>query len=502
MKYTLKNQVWIVKKMLDHFGVFCEEKNIKKFLSHHIDISTLKPISDYLKLQGVGNMAITIPLPMLSQIPLPAIVHCESEGEQYFLNILAVEDNAITIYGRTDQPESITKEAFQSFWTGLVLIGEKASAPLLESKQQTNIQEWFLYGFGLLALTVLIFVGFQATNVGHFLFTLMMLLGVGTSLLLLLKEAGTSNGLIDYFCTRKKESKINCNAILSKDEKLFGKIPYAVAGMTYFLTTTLLGILLPNALPYAFLISLLGIPLIVYLFYKQAFVYKMFCGLCLLLSLCYVLGLGSYLILDTNLLTAFSFEAFFALVFVGLSSFGLANLIQFALNKNKETELKENQIFHLKTNKDLFVGMLEKDKLDISEEIAPIILNEEAEGENILSVFVSMTCPFCISYVESLKKVYKLCPETRFEIYVDCEETSDKIDAIMSLEGETGIDTFLEVSKNKKPIENIPQSILGYTQKYLNWEQKNKINIFPSTYFNGYKVPTFYTCQDLIYHLS
>ncbi len=95
--------------------------------------------------------------------------------------------------------------------------------------------------------------------------------------------------------------------------------------------------------------------------------------------------------------------------------------------------------------------------------------------------------------------VYKLSPDTRFEIYLFVDTQSTAIDFIMSLKGEEALKAYIDFVYGKLRLP--PASQNNYSDNFLNWANKNTINKFPYICYNERKVLDLYTIEDVILHL-
>lgn len=257
-----------------------------------MNIRNLTHFFDFFK---IPNLTIRLKPDQLSEITLPAIAHCQTKQESYFVLLQSLTNNQICYYreGKGDVMEEV--EVFVEKWGGTVLLlapDENSGEPNYEENRKKEQREKLEKGLMWGALGIFVLVGvFLQTPL--YLSGIFLLYGIGTvvSILLLQSEYGQRVEWVEKLCSPLPPNgginKVNCNTVTqSAGGKIFG-FSWAEIGLVYFGGGTISFIIEQLTLTQVSLLSLLHfitLPYVIYSIYYQAFVVRVWCMLCLIVQ--------------------------------------------------------------------------------------------------------------------------------------------------------------------------------------------------------------------------
>ena len=215
---------------------------LEKRLKQNPYYPSLFSINQVLNEYNILNKGLQIENEELENLPVPFLAYIDQEEirSKDFVNVINVNGNLVTYFdGKTN---TITKEKFIEKWPSkIVLLAEadsqSAEKNLKENKKKefTLITKRFFLAFGLLLI-----LGFQTYNyllssitlLSSIIILTITLLGLCTTILILVYEIDKSNAFVRNICTGG--TKTNCGAVLgSKAAKIFG-VSWGEIGLFYF----------------------------------------------------------------------------------------------------------------------------------------------------------------------------------------------------------------------------------------------------------------------------
>ncbi len=243
-----------------------------------------------LKHYGMDCMCTNINWQQAAQITEPFIAYMEEMGGN-FVYVQKLKDGHV--YYSDKYKGDMVKAAglFAETFAGVVILFEKTekSKEPFYTKNQLNHYAGKLLMPTLLLACLLLFYSMGKWGSGflwlNFFMQLTSLLGIATSILLLLQSVKGGNDLLNKFCGIGQKS--SCFHILATAEaKFLGWISWSDIGLFYFSFQLLLLFGLPYSAGqqqiFIFVMACCCLPYTFYSFYLQAYKLKIWCPLCIL----------------------------------------------------------------------------------------------------------------------------------------------------------------------------------------------------------------------------
>jgi len=469
-------------------------------INYHANIFSVKSISDALRYFGLSNMVVNISSSDLRVIPLPAIAYCKSDHHGYFTAITQIKDISI-FYSENGIEIEKSLQEFEKEWTGVILLAEKASSSFykLNKKHSLTIQVSSIF----FALCIISLIFFNVVSWIHSLVIVLSLFGICSSLFSLYKSKGGVNIYADALCKSNRWEKFDCESVLNTNVKLFG-ISIPILATIYFIYSLSILLLGFSLLPLLWM-SLLVLPMVTYLIFKQLFVLKKICSICLIIGVIYFFQISIIFVLINNILI-FELSDIFIHILVYLLSMTVGFTINEVLGLKIDNIKFKNELFFYKSNGDIFNNQISNQpKIEIPRDIKPIVINPES-NKNIITSIVSFDCIHCLATLKSLKALVGVSPDSRFEIILHVNGNQEDIQAInyfMNNSDPQIIDDLISYHKSRS-ILNLKQQIVSYeyVKAYETWKKDLKINYFPQIYFNYYLLPTNFKVENLLFLTS
>lgn len=479
-----------------------DKELLNQILYFHSQAFSMKAISDTLRYYGMITMVVSINEDQLHQIPLPAIAHCKKGSKEVFRCVTKIEKSNVYYY-EDKKGEKQSVDDFVKEWTGTTLLAEKTEATFI--KREKSIPSRWIKGI-IIILILLAFLGTlfnQLSDISSYVIqTILLLVGSMAGLLTILKSHGMENGITAYLCDGKKWEKLDCNAVLRSDSRIMG-ISYGVVATAYFLCGLLAHVFLHDHVVFS-QVSIVGVPVVGYLLYKQYFVLKKVCSLCLIIAFIY---------LTYNMLSWFHIDMWsiqlnryvYQLGLIGLMAFIVSLLLDQYLLTYSEKQKSVNELFRWKTNKEIFdIQLSNSPEVSFPDDLSPIIIHPKS-SEQVVTLLISLNCGHCLRALYDLKLLVTVSPETRFEILIHVcnKEENEDISRLMAHSGEGAIDNIIEYYTYRLEIESPDPNVSSdYLQSYLKWNKAHQNNLFPQIYYNHALVPSQYRMRDLLYFMS
>jgi len=346
---------------------------------------------------------------------------------------------------------------------------------------------------------------------------------VGTMLCVvaLLREVDVDNPILDDFCGSKGK-KVNCDAILSSSGSSFLGLKLSIWAFSYFFAFFVIQSLFATQERFINLwaaSSLLTSPIIVYSLYYQAKIAKQWCPLCLGI-LAALFGLvGSSIIFFTSGNGFFSdwySISISAIVYVAtfLLTFYIMPLIKYL----KEGEESKREWKRFKYNSEIFESILSKGTpiVPIADSLGIIIGNTGAKQE-IIKV-CNPYCKPCAKAHFDLEQIIAENLNVRVRIiFTASGESEDPKNApvshLLAIQEHLGSDRMIEALNSwyspdvidyQKFAEKYPLNVKLTEQKekikaMRRWCNEMRVQVTPTLYVNGYKLPEEYHIKELKY---
>ena len=307
----------ILKIITNHYGVKYSAA-LYQILKEHPDFPSFLSFQYILHRMGKDSFAIHTSYEELTNMPAPFIVHGVTNVD-LFLFITKATAESVQIIDEKGKEESIKKEDFEKMWDGNILIIDNLPGKInIPSKSKLDLFiKLAKYPFLILCLVALCTYSLILKGVGDILFyvyLLVLLGGLGTSILLFIEQIDKYNVHIKRLCSSNgSKSNIDCSSILDfKDAYFMGLASWSDIGFVYFTSLLTILLVLPFGTSQAFIniLSLFSIGYVCYSLFYQKFVAQKWCTLCLsvqaififlfILSICTITINGIYELLNTK----------------------------------------------------------------------------------------------------------------------------------------------------------------------------------------------------------
>lgn len=493
----------------------------------HPEHPSLLCISDTLTKYQIENLAVKIEKEKLKELPFPCIVQLSNRGGMFHVLMSYSEEEVIYL---NERGKSITIETqeFLKKWTGICLLvetGVNSSEPDIEKKlAERNITITFKW-VGILFFLLWVVLRFMNSSIGNDLSTLsiggyvfLKVAGLAMGTMLLWYEVDKYNPTLRSFCTGSKN--INCDSVLnSKYAKILGgRLSLGLIGFTYFFGTLIFlfidGFSKSSLVALAYM-SYAAIPIVILSAYYQGKVIKQWCKFCLVIQA----------VLLMEALIAFLGEFNLAKIEIGPLSLLLALLLvpipiwkwlKPLLEKEKETNLYKRSLKKVKSNHDVFEGLLNKTKA--------IKYNTEGLGitfknTNAKYDVIKVCNPYCGPCSKAHPILGELFEQGKINLQILFTSSVENEDRrAKPVRHFLAIDTNGDKERTKKALHDWYSSenkdYESFKAKYpmngelilqnekiaemRQWCDKEEISVTPTIFINGRELPNEYEISDLI----
>jgi hypothetical protein len=524
---NLANPISVTLKLIRQLKVKVTESTVRTQVESHPEYPSLLALSDCLTEWGIINQAYQIDKATYdpADLEFPFIAHFAASGGSYIL-VHQIENGKVTYSDEKVDHASMPEVDFLAKWSGVALHGVVNETNGEPNYQQKKVAEWFNAAKPPLFIIAVIGIILRSLDHGdlslsYVLLFAVKLVGLATSVLLLVHSIDVNNPLVQNLCSLG--NKNNCNAILkSTAAQVTSWLSWSEVGFFYFLGSATALLLAPPTLPLLAWLNVLALPYIAYSLtyqYRQ----KSWCVLCCTIQA--VLGLE--FIINISSPTAFSLqnvEYNFSLISTLLLSFTLPvlawyllkpMLLQSALVKPLKSQLKK-----FKYNSDLFNQLLTtQPKYGVSDELMPIVLGNPT-AEHVITMVSNPFCGPCATAHQELDEWLKYRDDIQLKIifttadHDDDERTkvSRHMSALSLLQDATLVERALNdwYKLSSKKYETwaakYPISFNGemskVTAKQKEWCNLTEIEFTPTILLNGYKLPAPYRLEDIKYLIT
>jgi len=213
----------ILKIITNHYGVKYSAA-LYQILKEHPDFPSFLSFQYILHRMGKDSFAIHTSYEELTNMPAPFIVHGVTNVD-LFLFITKATAESVQIIDEKGKEESIKKEDFEKMWDGNILIIDNLPGKInIPSKSKLDLFiKLAKYPFLILCLVALCTYSLILKGVGDILFyvyLLVLLGGLGTSILLFIEQIDKYNVHIKRLCSSNgSKSNIDCSSILDFKER-------------------------------------------------------------------------------------------------------------------------------------------------------------------------------------------------------------------------------------------------------------------------------------------
>ncbi|WP_420575033.1 vitamin K epoxide reductase family protein [Kordia sp.] len=475
-------------------------------LLSHPDYPSLKAITDTLDYFEIENLAATVPKEALSQMPTSFLALIKAEqGEEVVL--VNKKRGMIHLVNAEEKKEKISEAVFTERWTGTIVAVEE----LEKSVNTKSIQTALPYFIVAAVASANVILNFDFV---YLLYTALTLVGLYISILIIREDLGIKSKAVAKVCGAISKNSTCGEVINTKGNKILGIISLSDASFVFFagLFLVLSSIGFDHSVLLA--LSLTGIPIVIYALFRQGFVLKKWCALCLLIA--------GILVLQTALLLAtFNFKwlvdtsyivkliGIFALLYIGW------NYCKSYWESHEKLATTETDFLKFKRNPELFKTMLQEQSVlntkVIPEQLRVVFGNPN--GAIKLQGVTNPLCGYCTAAFEAYDKLISTYGEDIqlefiFNVPKDAENKSTKIASRL-------VDLYLQDPKksyaalqewfadrdidawHKKFGTSENTMVLEVLEAHTEWCNINDVHYTPASILNDNFFPKTYEIKDL-----
>lgn len=531
-------------RIFNYLGIKSSFRTLTEEISEHPNYPSILSIIDTLQLYKINTTSLRTSINKLQNFQTPIIAQVKeskTSKDTLFSIIYSVSnDNKIKWYNPINKKIEISELMFfESIFTGYITTINNNNKSEIKKQNIVNRAINHLQhsstNYILLIFPILFFnhaiISCTYNPIDNIVFQLCYsfstIIGIISSLLLLMLEVDRSNSALDKICHSGKRT--SCDAILdSPASNIFG-ISWSVIGFTYFVSTFTLIILnqLQNKDLFTVLayINIFSIPYVFFSLLYQGFVAKYWCPLCITVQTSLILQfissiLGGFITVPSqNMIdNIFAFTATFIIFFL------FTQLTIFGLKKVNEVKRTKNELNFLKYDQDVFNTLLNKQEKTINYDTKlGIILGEYNNASNKLLVICNPYCKPCQRAHSIIKELLETNSNIQIQIVFMVTPSKEDIrnkpvKTLLALNNidkggqksvealnvwfhESGMD-YYDFSKSYPFDENTLENQTDEIQRMWKWCIDKKIDGTPTFIINGKKVPDIYTSKELRYFLS
>jgi len=334
----------------------------------------------------------------LLRITRPAIVQIKSKDNEKFVLLSSLTENRITLFdATTNSSNTISSEEFLLKWTGIVVLSEKSTT---KHKVMRDCKP--ILGFAVVIICLFLFLSTTSLNSQHIICILqyfLKLVGLFLSYGLICKEISDTHTIFDKFCHMGKS--FSCSDVVqSKASKLFGLIPLADVGFTYFVVGLLLltiGFLLSNIVPFQqilFYLSICSAPFILFSVLYQKIKVKKWCLLCLSVMGVLLVEVILFIVYHNKLFPGELLPIGIYFIVSFIIAIGILNLVKsYILNQTKTMKSRSSEL-KLKRNPMTIMTFFEKQKVMPIQLIDNLIIGN-IEAPMTITTLINPMCTPC-----------------------------------------------------------------------------------------------------------
>lgn len=489
----------------------------REYFEEHPYKDSLYGLSEMLTHYNVKNKGIRIKDASIRNLPKTPFV---TNIGKSFLIVTDITDTKIRCLWNNKKTD-FQIDSFFKEWQGTALVAQVDSTSIEPDYKRNKRLDMFmkLSKLALVLFPVLLFLFFYVSNSMYLnleinIFFAINLCGIYINSVLLLKEINGYNQSVDYICSLLKNG--NCNNILTSEYSHFlGLISWSEIGLGYFISNLLLILLIPNWLSYLYLINYFTLPYTLWSVWCQKYRIKAWCILCLSIQ-CLLWGIfltGIFL----NHFSIRNIDVLYFFIVAGLFLFCIFTINRLLIlhQQSKQKRVLAYKLNTLKMKENIFLTLLRQQPYyPVSIDDSQIIFGNPDEKFKI-TILSNPHCLPCRKMHSRIQRLLDLGKNISVQyIFSSFNESLDISNKFLcsayinnSLEKACLIydEWFNNVSQTNQQIFEKYQldltsiSVQNEFYKHNRWRKEVGISETPTILVNGYKLPSDYTVEDLIY---
>lgn len=485
------------------YSINKEDLNLQ--LLSHEDYPSFRSISDTFDYFGIENLAATVPLEALDQLPDYFLTLIEKDGKTTLVSIHKTQKDIIC-RSHEKKAKHYSFSDFTKIWSGTIIVVEKNA----ETTSVKNKQTMVLFGLAVLLTAFVLFYPFSLTTA---LLGLLSLAGVFLSWLIIKEELGIQDAFTTTLCNTISE-KGGCASIINSKTRFLGLISLSTATGVFFVSQLAALLFIGFDKTFFSIVLLASLPVLLFSLYSQALVLKEWCALCL--GTAFLLFLEMGIVFTADSLWTFhpnywiKSALIIALAFLGIT------YIKGLIEKNRALKKTEMDFLKFKRNHGLFSSLLYKKQL-ANNSVIPEQHKISFGAHNPTLTIQAVTNPLCGFCTDAFKAYFSLLEKYGTDIRIDFifsvpYEKTDNLSTKIAL---AVLETYKQNPQkallllkewfDKKDItgwENKTVTAhpepLYILQSHRQWCNTNGILYTPASFINNYYYPNEYKIQEFM----
>lgn len=469
---------------------------------------------------GIDNVALRLEPQRLLEIEKPFIAFVDND----FVVVFSKTDKMVSFYWK-GKNITIEKEQFLKIWSGIVLLLEpdleKSGEPDYKKHQKENlfsIVANLLLCFCVIAFSLIIYSKQQSFfDLKMNMLFLFNALGIVFTYILVSKQLNRNGKWVDRVCSLFKRA--DCNSVLdSPASKVFNtSLTWSEVGISFYISNVVVLLLFPYLYLSVVIINVIILPYSFWSIWYQRYKVGQWCILCILSQSVFWLTSICHYQFDLFSLERVSILDITSLCFLYLLVLLCVKKIVQTYEKIESLEYKERKVNSIRLKEEVFFTLLKDEKRYDVDNSSSLVWGNISANIQILLV-TNPYCSPCARMHKKMENIFKLVSDKICIRYVlssfsdDLEETNKLlISMYMHTDSNRSFDLlcnwyddlhrrdidFLKEFENK--IDNVVQEE-AFRQK--KWLSDNAISVSPLLIVNGFKLPEYYSIEDLKYFLE
>ncbi len=453
-------------------------------------------------------MLVKLPLTQKIQIILPAIV--QHKFGWYGVIIETNSKGLKVVSFQHKKGMIVSYDKFRlDYMPDMVLMEKLSDVSYTIPPLSTTLKIWIKenmtnVGLGILLVMTLLSLYFHEPRV--YALIILDCIGILISSLAFIADHQHYSSLYDKICRHNTSSqKSGCDPSDSVIPILGWR--FSTLGLMYFCVNFLLLLSLPDGLPVTIWVFLpLGLVIVVYSIYKQYFILKKFCNICIIIIVLFLFKMVYIIYLSSIDLTIFSpnFEInewllhllIFALIILSsayITARNDANNI-----RNLQTKIwSEHQVIEKFSSKDEFVYSECNNNIVLGDPAAPIVID----------LVIHVACTHCQAALNSMILLMLLNEKIKLRLYIRHSDKPSDYNMIVHCIEAVSQKAYFEILniyqdwKAGKTNKYTPATLREITIKIIDSNRqffiKTRIAQYPFILIDGRRIPGFVGFEDL-----
>lgn len=525
----MEQNSYFIPLLLQHIklmGINCNPKELQLVLQSAPSFPSVLSIVQTYTYFGLKATAYRADYTALEKASIPALAHIRQGETDRFILIYNASPTTVSYYDAfTNKKTIISIDQFCTIWTGVIILSEKTEK-IVHNKRKRGFK-----AIATLAFISLIFLCFVINSTPQpfiFIYGLLglKLIGIWSTLGLLLQELRGSYSVFDTFCYKNKA--FDCEKVIqSKASKLFKKIALTDVGFVYFVTgiqSLCIGTFSGNTIPILqtlLYLSICSIPFVLFSIFYQKIIIGKWCPLCLSIIFILVAEMIFFLFFPVKTFACAHILTVGILLFSLFSSLVILSITKYII-KNQAKAFNENLSALLIKRTPLIISAIFGSQRNISKHAKDSLLIGDKKAPITITTLLNPMCNPCrnlaltiIKLVESYPALIQwhirldgtIFPEYNhlntpqlylFELFRQNKDTEYRLEIIKKWFKEQN---FLKFSKSY-PLDNITEDVKSAFYNHMVYNKELKVEKVPSIWINNRIFPKEYLLRDIPFLLT